>query len=322
MSWLPYSRPIGARELMHTFESLIARGLLAENVPIGRLTTYKLGGVSRFFAEVLDLEDLSEVAKAAMAETTPILVIGRGSNMLISDRGFDGLTLRLGGSFTKIEISGSTVVAGGAVALPHLARQTAKAGRGGLEWCVGVPGSVGGAVAMNAGCFGTETVDVLLDATIFDLATGVTSMRGPSTLAMTYRNSDLDPEDLVVGATFRTDESSTEAAEARISEITRWRRDNQPGGTFNAGSVFKNPPGDAAGRLIDASRLKGRRYGDVTVSERHANFFVAGPGATAQDVYQLVKVVQAEVLESTGIYLEPELRMVGQFEPSDNGALA
>lgn len=175
---------------------------------------------------------------------------------------------------------------------------------------------------MNAGCFGTETVDVLLDATIFDLSTGTMSVRGPSALAMTYRKSALEPEDLVVAARFHTNESETEAAESRMREITRWRRDNQPGGTFNAGSVFKNPPGDAAGRLIDASGLKGRQCGDVAVSERHANFFVAGRGATAQDVYQLVKMVQAEVLESSGIYLEPELQMVGQFESSDNGALA
>ncbi|HDH02835.1 MAG TPA: UDP-N-acetylmuramate dehydrogenase [Actinobacteria bacterium] len=307
---------------MPTLDSLIAKGLLAEDVPIGRLTTYKLGGASRLFAEVVDLETLTTVAGAARAEDMPILVIGRGSNLLISDHGFEGLTLRLGGSFTNIEVLGATVVAGGAVGLPQLARQAARAGRGGLEWCVGVPGSVGGAVAMNAGCFGTETVDVLLDATILELPTGDVGVRGPSMLAMEYRTSALTSQDLVLTARFHTEVTETEEAEARMREITRWRRDNQPGGTFNAGSVFKNPPGDAAGRLIDASGLKGTQQGDVSVSGRHANFFVAGPGACAQDVYELVKIVQTRVLASTGILLEPELRMVGDFESSETGVVA
>lgn len=294
-------------------DTLVAGGEVETGVEVSRLTTYKLGGPARYFAAVSTRRGIERLAAAVAADRLPVLVLGRGSNLVVSDSGFDGLVMQLGGEFAAIEIGEGVVEAGAAVGLPQLARQTVKAGWGGLEWCVGVPGSVGGAVAMNAGCFGTETADVLVHATILDLRTGRSFEAGPAALEMSYRSTNLAGHHVVLGGVFRVERIDPGAGEREMREITRWRRDHQPGGTYNAGSVFKNPPGDAAGRIIDAAGLKGMRRGDVSVSERHANFFVAGPAATAQDVYDLVQAVKAEVAAMTGITLEPEVRFAGRF---------
>jgi UDP-N-acetylmuramate dehydrogenase len=205
----------------------------------------------------------------------------------------------------------TTVRAGAAVALPVLARRAAAAGRTGLEFYVGIPGSVGGAVRMNAGGHGRETADVLLDAEVADLAAGgAPEVRPLAALAFGYRCSALTPTEVVVGARFRVADGDARAAEEEVAGIVRWRREHQPGGS-NAGSVFANPPGDSAGRLIDSLGLKGFRVGGAVVSPKHANFFQAEAGATADDVRRLVLEVRRRVLDATGVALVPELRMVG-----------
>ena len=166
------------------------------------------------------------------------------------------------------------------------------AGRSGLEFFVGVPGSVGGAVRQNAGCFGVETRERLVNASVVDLRDGTTSKRGPEDLDFAYRHSNLSPTEVVTEAVFSTEEGDIEAGLQELRRITRWRRDHQPGGTFNAGSVFKNPEGISAGELIDSLGLKGLKVGDVSVSKKHANFFVAGPEATSADILELVRVVK------------------------------
>jgi UDP-N-acetylmuramate dehydrogenase len=182
---------------------------------------------------------------------------------------------------------------------------------------VGIPGSVGGAVCTNSGCRGTDTAEWLVTARVIDLRTGEVQDRMVHELGLAYRHSDLTEMDMVVEATFRTVPRPRREAEEMMREITRWRRDHQPGGTLNAGSVFKNPPGDAAGRLIDSVGLKDLRVGGVSVSPRHANFFVAETGASAQDLYDLVAEVRRRVREQTGVDLEPEVRFVGAFrEPT------
>ena len=199
------------------------------------------------------------------------------------------------------------------VALPVLARTAVKAGRGGLEWCVGVPGSVGGAVRMNAGCHGSDVAACLSTATIISLRSGEVSHRDAEALGLSYRHSDLGPDELVAAADFVTAEVDPADGNAEIRRITQWRRDNQPGGTLNAGSVFKNPPDDAAGRLIDDAGLKGYQLGRVRVSERHANFFEAESEATAQEIHDLVMRVRDLVAEDSGVILVPEIRFVGDF---------
>ena len=290
---------------------LADRPWVEENVPLGPLTTYKLGGRARWLVTVDDPGVLDEVIATGVFREVPVLVVGRGSNLVVSDRGFDGVVLRLGKGYSDIGFDGDAVEAGAAVPLPRLARTTAERGMAGLEFFVGVPGSVGGAVRQNAGCFGYETRDRLVEAHLVDLGTGRRFSGGPDDLDLSYRHSNVAAHHVVERATFRTEPGEPEESLRLIREITRWRRDHQPGGTLNAGSVFKNPEGSSAGKIIDELGLKGLRVGDVTVSEKHANFFVAGPGATADDIAALVRLVREKVKAETGVDLEPEIQFVG-----------
>jgi UDP-N-acetylmuramate dehydrogenase len=179
-----------------------------------------------------------------------------------------------------------------------------------MEWAVGIPGSVGGAVRMNAGGHGAETRDRLVGCRLVDLAAGTDRWVPAESLELGYRHSAVRPSQLVVAARYHLDVGDAGVSAARIAEIVRWRRENQPGGQ-NAGSVFTNPPSDSAGRLIDAAGLKELRIGTASVSEKHANFIQADPGGSADDVRRLVEVVQRAVAERTGVELAVELRMVG-----------
>ena len=298
------------------FEGLA--GVVERDKLLAPLTTYKFGGPARFYADVPDeatLRDVLDARRRESDDTLPLLVLGRGSNLVVADGGFDGLVIRLGGEFVAVSIDDGTgmVTAGAAVPLPRLARSTVKAGRGGLEFFVGVPGSVGGAVRMNAGCHGSETGEWLDSARILDTETGQITDSTPGDLDHRYRHSNLGPTDIVLSADFRTVARAVAEGERIMREITQWRREHQPGGTFNAGSVFKNPPGIAAGKVIDDLGLKGLHVGGAAVSERHANFFVASPEASAQDVYDLVREVRRRVAEATGIDLEPEIQFAGTF---------
>ena len=292
-------------------------GAVERDAPLAALTTYHLGGPVAVLVRAGSRDALGAVARVVREHAPPLLLVGRGSNLLVSDRGFDGLAVVLVGAFEEVDLdAGPEIVrAGGAVPLPVLARRSAAAGRGGLEFFVGIPGSVGGAVRMNAGGHGRETAEVLARAHVLDLAAsgpgeGEEVVRTRGELDLAYRHSGLGPAEVVTGAEFHVDVAPAADCEAAIAEIVRWRREHQPGGA-NAGSVFRNPPGDSAGRIIDEAGLKGFRVGGEEVSPKHANFFQAGPGATADDVHHLVHEVRRRVQESTGVTLETELRMVG-----------
>lgn len=293
---------------------------VTNDVPLAPMTTYRVGGSARWFAEPKDLEELRSILEL-VPEETPVVVLGRGSNVVISDEGIDGLVLRLGGTFCVIDTyADGTVVAGAAVPLPKLARVTAAAGMAGLEFYVGIPGSVGGAVAMNAGGHGSDTAAVLVGAVVVDLDSGSLSRRDVASLGLSYRHSDLTDTDVVCQATFRTTPGDPDELEANIREITRWRKEHQPGGTLNAGSVFKNPKHDSAGAIIDRCGLKGTTVGPVQVSRVHANFMIATAEATAGDIFCFVREIQAEVHRETGIELEPEIRFLGSFRRPGGGA--
>jgi UDP-N-acetylmuramate dehydrogenase len=284
------------------------------DISVADLTTYHVGGPVAVLARAGTRDELAALADAFAGDTfPPLLVVGRGSNLLVADAGFAGLGLVLDGGFDALELhaDSTTVRAGAAVALPVLARRAAAAGRTGLEFYVGIPGSVGGAVRMNAGGHGRETADVLVAAEVADLAAGgVPTDRPRAALGFGYRGSAIRPSEVVVGARFQVVDGDAVAAETEVAGIVRWRREHQPGGA-NAGSVFANPPGDSAGRLIDSLGLKGFRVGGAVVSPKHANFFQAEAGATADDVRRLVLEVRRRVLDATGVALVPELRMVG-----------
>ncbi|HEY7821516.1 MAG TPA: UDP-N-acetylmuramate dehydrogenase [Acidimicrobiia bacterium] len=285
--------------------------LVRENVSLGPLTTYKAGGPAALLAEVGTIDELEALVDSGLTRENRVLVLGRGSNLVVSDSGFDGLVVKLDGRFATAQITGDEVVAGGAMPLPRLARQAVADGLLGLEFFVGVPGSVGGAVRQNAGCFGVETRDRLLTAHLIDLESGVSEERSAEDLDLSYRHSNVAASEIVVSARFEGYRGDPAAGKEKMREITRWRKEHQPGGTLNAGSVFKNPEGVAAGELIDQLGLKGTSVGGVSVSEKHANFFVAGPEATADDIYRLVQLVKDTVFELSGTMLEPEIQFVG-----------
>jgi len=283
---------------------------------LGPLTTYRVGGAAAVVVTAASYEDLSVVAAAVAVAALPVLVVGRGSNLLVADCGFGGVALVLDPyGFGTISIEGTAVRAGAAVPLPALARQTVEAGLTGLEWAVGVPGSVGGAVRMNAGGHGSDMAHTLETCRLVDL----TQPSGPVRTVQTpeldygYRLSAVGPGQVVTEAVFDLAPGDVAAGRETIREIVRWRREHQPGGQ-NAGSVFTNPPGDSAGRLIDATGLKGRRWRTAMVSTKHANFIQADAGGSADDVKALIDLVRTEVAQAQGVTLHPEVRMIG-FPP-------
>lgn len=308
----------GATELLAAAAGALEErlpGRVERSVPVADLTTYRLGGPAALLVRCATVDDLHAVAGVLAAVPLEVLVVGRGSNLLVADRGFAGLAIVLTGEFEEIAIGADTVVAGGGAALPVLARRCAAEGRTGLEFYVGIPGSVGGAVRMNAGGHGRETAEVIRHAEVFDLGTATPRSVPTAGLHLSYRHSGLGPREVVVAAGLAVSPDERGACEARLTEVVRWRREHQPGGS-NAGSVFTNPPGDSAGRIIDSLGLKGLRVGGARVSEKHANFFQAGPGSTASDVHALIMEVIRRVEEATGIRLVPELSLVGFTDPA------
>ncbi|MGQ0520587.1 MAG: UDP-N-acetylmuramate dehydrogenase [Actinomycetota bacterium] len=285
-------------------------------VSLGALTTYRVGGPAALLLEAGSEDDLALARAAVVASGVPVLVVGRGSNLLVSDAGFPGLAVVVGEGLGRVEVdrAGCRVRAGGGALLPVVARRTAAAGLTGLEWAVGVPGSVGGAVRMNAGGHGSDVRRTLTRARLVDLAGGPGGEVPAAALELGYRRSAVAATSVVVEAEFALARGDRDEAEARVAEIVRWRREHQPGGQ-NAGSVFTNPPGDSAGRLVEAAGLKGLRLGSATVSPKHANFVQADEGGRAADVAALIKEVQRRVEEETGVHLEPELRLVGFDAP-------
>jgi UDP-N-acetylmuramate dehydrogenase len=281
--------------------------------PLGSRTTYRVGGSAALFLEAESLAELRAARDAVVASGVPVLVVGKGSNLLVADAGFAGLAVTLGEGFARIEVDGTTVTAGAAAALPVVARRTVAAGLAGFEWAVGVPGSIGGAVRMNAGGHGADLAASLRTIRVIDLAGGEDDVVAAGRLDLAYRRSNLTPTTVVVEATLALVPGDRAAGEATLAEIVRWRRENQPGGP-NAGSVFTNPPGDSAGRLIDAAGCKGLRIGTAEVSAKHANFIQADARGRADDVHALMMEVRRRVREAHGVDLHPETVLVG-FNP-------
>lgn len=294
------------------------------DVRLSSYTTYRVGGRASVVVTVDGADDLAKVHSCIAGRSIAVLALGRGSNLLVSDAGFDGVVVRwsaMGESISLPDIdSGSdsgthTVVVGAGALLPIVARRTAHAGLAGFEWAVGVPGSVGGAIRMNAGGHGSDIAASLVDAEVFDLTTGRATVRPGSDLGLRFRGSNLRDTDVVVSARLGLTRGSATESLATIDDIVRWRRDNQPGGQ-NAGSVFVNPvPGEvSAGELIDRLGLRGFRIGTAEVSTKHANFIQADESGRAADVLAVMAHVHDAVLSATGFDLRSEVRLVGFAE--------
>jgi UDP-N-acetylmuramate dehydrogenase len=294
---------------------------------LGRLTTYRVGGGAAVLVTAERSTDLDLVRDSARSSGLPVLVVGRGSNLLVADAGFGGIALVLDPEgFGAVIIDGVGVRAGAAVALPALARQTVDAGLTGLEWAVGVPGSVGGGVRMNAGGHGSDIAHSLHSCRVQDLSPdgpgGSRTLLRPD-LQYGYRTSAIQATDVVVEARFQLAPGNRQAGRETIRDIVRWRREHQPGGQ-NAGSVFTNPPGeppaDSAGWLIETAGCKGQRWGTAMVSPKHANFIQADDQGSADDVRALLEAVRSEVARVHRVDLETEVRMIGfTSQPSTSG---
>ncbi len=282
------------------------------NEVLAPYTTYRVGGPAALFATPRRLDDLALVADVAAEAGLPVLVIGRGSNLLVADDGYRGIAVSLQGLSDHVEIAGNVVTAAACVALPVLARRTAAAGLAGFEWAVGVPGSVGGAVRMNAGGHGSDMAASLSAAHLFDLRTGARAWVCTPALGLRFRGSSIAAHQVVLEARLTLQPGDVDTSEELISEIVRWRREHQPGGQ-NAGSVFVNPiPGElAAAELIDRLGLRGFRIGTAHVSEKHANFIQCDVGGRASDVRAVMEHVRSRVQAETGHLLRSEVRLVG-----------
>ena len=314
-------------------QACAALGALARrDVPLGPLTTYRVGGAAAAAVSVATLDDIALVGAAVVVSGVSVLVVGRGSNLLVADTGFDGLAVIVvqpspGATDQGIALDRPApandgprpVTAGAGVSLPVLARRTVAAGLTGLEWAVGVPGSVGGGVRMNAGGHGSDIASSLVSACVADLHTGVVTQRAAATLGLRFRGSDLADHELVWSAGFVLASGDRARSEAELTEIVRWRREHQPGGQ-NAGSVFVNPiPGVlSAGQVIDELGLRGLRLGSAQISPKHANFIQADDGGSAADVRALMVLVQERVRDERGIDLRSEIRLVG-FDAAGGG---
>jgi UDP-N-acetylmuramate dehydrogenase len=286
------------------------RLVLRENEPLSGRTTLRIGGPARYLVDVLDVPALKALLRFAAAEKLPILPLGKGSNLLVPDEGFPGIAFTLKGTFLDVKVHGTEVVAGGGASLMSLAMVTLKAGLSGLENLSGIPSSFGGAIRINAGSYGTEIFDVLVDVTL--VARAGESRTMPATdIAHAYRwTSLLSSSDIVAAGTLKLTPKPVAEIEARAREVTEKRRSALPKQP-NAGSIFKNPPGRFAGKLLEECCLKGRRIGGAEISPVHANVIVNLGGATAKDVKALMDEMKTAVKEKFGIDLQPEIQILG-----------
>jgi UDP-N-acetylmuramate dehydrogenase len=279
--------------------------------PIAPLTTFRIGGPAALFVEAEDDDALEAVSQAVGATGVPFAMIGKGSNMLVSDEGFPGIVVRLGRGYRWAGRDADLLTAGGAMPLPALAGIAMRHRLSGLEFGVAIPASLGGAVKMNAGAHRRSMSDVVERVDVYGLADAQRRSLSADEAGFAYRRSGLPSDGIVVGAAVRLVPAEEDEIRSAMEEARDWRRRTQPLAEPNCGSVFKNPDGDHAARLIESAGAKGLRVGGARVSEKHSNFIVADPGATASDVWQLIEQVRSRVESHSGIRLETEVDVMG-----------
>ena len=293
------------------------RGLpgVKEDEPLASRTSFGIGGPAEFFLELARPDAIEKAIEGCRERGIPYLLLGAGTNLLIADRGVEGLVLRVVNR--EHQVDGTRVRAGAGLKMMRLARIVADANLRGFEFAIGVPGTVGGAVYQDAGCWGKEIREVLVEVDGYVPGQGPKTWK-PEELGLGYRTSALRDGPLrgalVVTATVQLERGDGDEAKQLMAKLTRERNETQPIKTKNCGSVFKNPPGDSAGRLVQAAGLKGLREGGAVVSTLHGNFIVNEGGATAADVRRLIERVTAEVKRRFGAQLEPEVEMVGRWK--------
>ena len=283
---------------------------LERDAPLAPLTSIRVGGPADRLARVGSFRAASAALAWAREEGVPVAVVGRGSNLLVSDAGFRGLALRLVGRLTAISVRGSDLWCGGGASLPRAVQRAAAAGLEGLEWGASIPGTAGGAVAMNAGAHSGELAESLRWAVVCS-ADGRRRVE-PADLALGYRSSAIGPGDVVAAVAFALRTGDGEAIAARLAEFRGHRRRTQPQGVRTFGSVFTNPPGDSAGRLLEAAGCKGLQIGGARFSPVHANFIEAAHSTRATEVLALMAEGRRRVAAASGTTLEPEVRYLDE----------
>ncbi|HXJ64212.1 MAG TPA: UDP-N-acetylmuramate dehydrogenase [Actinomycetota bacterium] len=287
---------------------------LRTSFPLAPLTTFRIGGPAALFLEPESEADLRAAGQAVRETGIPFVVLGKGSNVIVSDTGFPGLVLRLGKSYRWAARDGSMITAGGSMPLPRLAGVALAHSLAGAEFGVAIPATLGGGVRMNAGAHGHSLSEVVRQVDVFLLGAGEARTIPADEAGFVYRNSALPADGVVVAAALGLRPGDPGEIRAAMDEARDWRRRTQPLAEPNCGSVFKNPPGDHAARMVESLGLKGTAVGGAQVSEKHANFIVARPGALAADVVALIRTVQERVADGYGVRLEPEVHLVGSFD--------
>jgi len=307
----------GAPAKLEDAERILRTGCgkrLRVGFPLAPLTTFRIGGPAALYVEAEDDGDLAVVAAAVGASGIPWIVIGKGSNILVSDRGFPGLVVRLGKGYRWAARNGERLHAGGSMPLPALAGVALSHSLSGLEFGVAIPASLGGAVRMNAGAHRGSMDQVLERVELYSLAQAGRSVLSAAEAGFDYRRSALPEASIVVAATVHLHAGEPPDIRGEMEEARAWRKATQPLAEPNCGSVFKNPRGDHAARLVEAAGGKGLAVGGAIVSEKHSNFIVARSGATAADVHRLIRLIQHRVAERFGVALEREVQLIGDFD--------
>jgi UDP-N-acetylmuramate dehydrogenase len=281
--------------------------------PMARHTTFRIGGPADLFVTLDTIADVAEAVRVLSEESVEYTVIGKGSNLLVADAGYRGAVLVLGSEFKAHSVRGTRVTCGAGCILAYVVRDAFSRGLGGMEFAVGVPGTVGGAVAMNAGTRGAWMGSVVESVTLHVPGVGLMRLAG-NEIPWGYRRSGLPGLGVIVETVVRLDEAEPHRIRQEMERSLQRRKVTQPLGAPSAGSVFVNPTDDSAGRLIEAAGLKGTRLGGARVSDVHANFIVNEGGATAADVVGLMRKVQMAVRNTYGIELQPEIRLLGTFD--------
>ena len=287
--------------------------ILRKNEPMSLHTTFRVGGPADVYAEPEDEWELRELMDTCEAAGTPYLLIGHGSNLLIGDGGFRGTVICLGKAFSEITVDGEVITARAGALLSAVANTALEHGLTGMEFASGIPGSVGGALVMNAGAYGGEIRDILLSADILEMD-GTADRTDAEGRELGYRTSNITALGrTVLGASFRLKKGDPAEIEAKMKDLNGRRKEKQPLEYPSAGSTFKRPEGYFAGKLIQDAGLKGFSIGGAQVSEKHAGFVINKGNATAKDILDLIKEVQRRVFEDAGVRLETEIRMAGEF---------
>ena len=295
-----------------TLTKLIKRKILFDE-PMKNHTSLRIGGPADALIIPRNEYDLKNLINFHKQTDIPLTVIGNGTKLLVSDEGIDGIVVKISGCFNNVTVSGSRVKAGAGHSLANLSRLVADHGLSGLEFAVGIPGTVGGGVVMNAGAHGSMMSDVVTSATVMNFE-GEISKYSKSDINFGYRQSKFqNNHSTVLSVEMNLRKNNAEKIRKKMYEYIQWRKKNQPLDLPNAGSIFKNPKDTSAGKLIDMAGLKGMMVGGAKISEKRANFILNLGNATAQDVLSLMNAVQKRILEKYGFKLEPEIRIIGRF---------